>query len=428
MSVIDLPAYCMYWANETRYPPIADVMSVNRYKLLRENLHVSDNSKRDEPENKGNKLYKIQPVLDHVRQNCTSIEPEVEHSIDEQIIPAKTIYSGIRQYNPKKPVKWGFKNFVRSGSSGIMYDFFLYSGSVNNQKCTGSYVVLRLIETLPKNQHFNFFFDNWFSSIPLCLALKDNGFLAIGTLRSDRTKKCPLPSEKDLRKTGRGSHSFRTDANTGIVVTKWYDSKCVQMITNYCDPQSVGKVKRWDRQKRQYIEIDCPTVVQEYNKSMGGVDLSDMLISLYRTSVKTKRWYLKILFHCVDIAKVNAWLVYRRHCNQLKIPKKSQLSLLKFTMSIASALVNSNTIQRSVGRPSKRKSDVELPIARRKQPTPLPVADARYDNIAHWPEFRDKKNKCRLCKTGTGRVYCKKCKLCLCLNNTRNCFYDFHCK
>ena len=94
------------------------------------------------------------------------------------------------------------------------------------------------------------------------------------------------------------------------------------MITNYCNPDSVGKVRWWNHQKRQFIETDCPTVVKQYNKSVGGVDLSDMLISLYRTPIKTKRWYLKVLFHCIDIAKVNAWLIYRHHCNQLKVSKK----------------------------------------------------------------------------------------------------------
>ena len=44
-----------------------------------------------------------------MRNNCRTIKPEIENSIDEQIIPAKTKYSGIKQYNPKKPVKWGFK-------------------------------------------------------------------------------------------------------------------------------------------------------------------------------------------------------------------------------------------------------------------------------------------------------------------------------
>ena len=72
---------------------------------MRQNLHVVDNSKKDGPENTQNRLFKIKPVLNHVRNNCLSIKPEPVHSVDEQIIPAKTKYSGIIQYNPNKPVK-----------------------------------------------------------------------------------------------------------------------------------------------------------------------------------------------------------------------------------------------------------------------------------------------------------------------------------
>ena len=124
MVISKLPSF--FWGNETRYAPIANIVSLNRYKQLREYLHVSDNSKMDESENKNKKLYKIQPLLYHVSKNCRDIETEIEHSIDEQIIPAKTRRSGIRQYNPRKPVKWGFKNIVRFGALGIMYDFFLW--------------------------------------------------------------------------------------------------------------------------------------------------------------------------------------------------------------------------------------------------------------------------------------------------------------
>ena len=47
----------------------------------------------------------------------------------------------ITQYNPRKPAKWGFRNFVRSESSGIMYDFFICCGKTeSDEKCTGSCV------------------------------------------------------------------------------------------------------------------------------------------------------------------------------------------------------------------------------------------------------------------------------------------------
>ena len=292
MSIINFPNFRLYWANETRYPIVPDIMSRNRYQKLREFLHVSDNLEKEKPENVNNKLFKIQPVLDQVRNNCILTEPERDHSVDEQIIPAKTKYSGIRQYNPKKPKKFGFKNFVRAGSSGIMYDFFLYSGKMKNEKVTDPYTVEKLLETLPKMKNFKAFFDNWFATFPLCLALKKNRYLVTATLRKDRTKNCPLPIEKDPKKKGRGSQDYRTDANSGITITKWYDNKCVQLISSYCDPDSTIKVKRWDNTSKTYIDINCPTAVQEYNKSMGGVDLADMLIALYRTTIKSKRWYL----------------------------------------------------------------------------------------------------------------------------------------
>lgn len=429
MSIVRLPSYVMYWSTETRYAPVADVMPIGRYKKLRQYLHVNDNTLAGSEENKNNRLYKIQPVLEHVRNNCQKIVPEVENSIDEQIIPAKTRYSGIRQYNPKKPVKWGFKNFVRAGKSGMMYDFFLYAGAnTSSEKCTGEYVVFRLCETLPKHKNYQLYFDNWFSTLALCIKMKELGILTTATVRSDRLKKCPLPTDKELMKKGRGSSEFRCDANSGVTVLKWFDNKCVQVCSTYSCPATNSTVKRWNRDQRKYVEIKCPTTIKEYNQSMGGVDLADMLISLYRTSIKTRRWYLKVLFHCLDIAKVNAWLLYRRYSEQMNVPDKHQLSLLKFTIRIAEGLLRGGKVPNSVGRPRKRKAtDTPSPTSR-KQAAAVPCEDVRCDNVAHWPEFRKKKNKCRLCKTNYSRAYCKKCNLCLCLNNTRNCFYGFHTK
>ena len=419
----------LYWAAGTRYPPVVDVMPINRYKKLRQFLHVSDNTLAQSEENKGNRLYKIKPVLEHVRQNCLKIEPEVQNSIDEQIIPAKTRYSGIRTFNPKKPVKYGFKNFVRAGKSGMMYDFFLYAGaSTSSEKCTGEYVILRLCENLPIHQNYQLYFDNWFSTLLLLIKLKDQGILATATLRADRLKGCPLPKDKELVSLGRGSSTYRHDANSGITVLKWYDNKCVQVCSNYSDPSSISTVKRWDKNQQKKVDINCPNTVKEYNESMGGVDLADMLISLYRTNIKTRRWYLKVLFHCVDISKVNAWLLYRRYANQLKVPENQQTKLLEFICTIAESLVRSGKTTKDVGRPKKRRASDTPSPAPRKQPTAMPCEDVRYDNVSHWPEFREKKNKCRQCKTNFSRVYCKKCNLCLCLNNSRNCFYYFHLK
>ena len=92
--------------------------------MLLENLHLVNNDEID----KNDELVKIRPIADIARNQCIEVELEECHSVDEQIIPSKTTFSSIRQYNPKKPKKWDFNNLVRAGSSRIMYDYFIYEG------------------------------------------------------------------------------------------------------------------------------------------------------------------------------------------------------------------------------------------------------------------------------------------------------------
>lgn len=432
MGIVRMPRYEYYWSRELRYPAVADVMPLKRFEQLRRFLHVVDNDTFDE--HSSNKLFKIQPLIDLVRKECIKVEPEEFHSIDEQIIPCKTKRSKIRQYNPKKPHKWGFKNLVRAGASGLMYDFYLYAGKeevLDNeftglQKC--AIAVARLCKHLPNHKHHKLYFDNWFTTLPLLQFLKMKGIHAAGTIRMNRIKCCPLQANKDLEKLGRGALDYRTDSNSGLVVAKWLDNKVVLVASNYIGIEPMGTISRWDKSENKHKDIQCPSIVLSYNKSMGGVDLVDMLISLYRIKVKTKRWYIKVLWHLIDICKVNAWNLYRRHFAQLNLPKQKMLSLCQFSTQLGQALMYSNKFfagsQR--GRPSKRASSASIKPSKRAT-VATPCQDVRYDNIAHWPEPVDQKQRCRNCQAYS-RTKCTKCKLALCLVKDRNCFQDFHTK
>ena len=171
-----------------RYPAIADQMPLKRYEKLRSNLHFVDNHTMQE---NASKLAKIQPVIDIFRDQCLMVNPEESHSVDEQIIPAKTKFSGIRQYNPKKPVKWGFKNLVCAGASGFIYDFYIYAvkneaaeNSEFNHLQKSAQVVARLCQHLPANSGHKLFFDNWFTTLDLLIYLKNKGILACRRCRA----------------------------------------------------------------------------------------------------------------------------------------------------------------------------------------------------------------------------------------------------
>ena len=78
-------------------------MTLKRYETLKKFLHVNDNNSRNNLDDPNDKRFKVRPLLDLVTNNCIKIEPEKSHSIDEQIMPAKTKRSrGEILHNPKK--------------------------------------------------------------------------------------------------------------------------------------------------------------------------------------------------------------------------------------------------------------------------------------------------------------------------------------
>ena len=117
--------------------------------------------------------------------------------------------------------------------------------------------------------------------------------------------------------------------NSGIVVVKWVDNSTVTLASNYIGIEPEGVIERWCNKKNERVEVPCPRTVYKYNKKLEGVDLAVMLVSLYRIQVKTRRWYIKVFWYLVDICKVNAWLLYRRHCQQKGLPARQIKSLMK---------------------------------------------------------------------------------------------------
>ena len=87
-------------------------------------------------------------------------------------------------------------------------------------------------------------------------------------------------------------------------------------------------------------------MVKEFNESMGGVDLNEMLISLYILDSETsQRWYLTIIVHLVNIGNVNGRLLHRRYSGQLQVMSKNQHNLLEFRKSVADGAVTATGLE-----------------------------------------------------------------------------------
>jgi hypothetical protein len=74
------------------------------------------------------KLYKVRPLLDRIREKSqAAYQPHQEVAVDEAMILFKG-RSAMRQYMPKKPVKWGYKCWcICDARNGYMYNLDIYT-------------------------------------------------------------------------------------------------------------------------------------------------------------------------------------------------------------------------------------------------------------------------------------------------------------
>ncbi|XP_065572329.1 piggyBac transposable element-derived protein 1-like [Artemia franciscana] len=220
------------------------------------------------------------------------------------------------QYLPNKPHKLGFKVFTRAGSSGIMYGIEIYQGRGTAEAGPfglGGDVVMRLLRSLKPKAGHRIFFDKWFSSVDLVVHLKKIGYDCVWTIRQNRLSGCELMEEKELKRFGRGHVDWRVKKSTEVCLVRWYDNKAVTHLSSYVAVEPKDTIRSWDSSEKKYVGIERPAVIKQYNKYMGGVDLADMLIELYHSNLKTRKWYMCILYYVFDSAVINALLIYRRH-------------------------------------------------------------------------------------------------------------------
>lgn len=441
MGVYKFPSLRDYWSLHARFPPIAEVMPVKRFEALRRYVHFVDNLTHV-PD--GDRFYKVRPLFESLREQFLKIPAESKQSIDEVMVAYKGTRAGsLRQYICNKPDKWGFKLFCRSSSTGIIHDLVLYQGSSSFCKSPlapneeglllGAKIVLTLSRTIEDPKGTVVFFDNFFTNFDLLQIMKKElGIHCVGTVRGNRTGGADkvLKSDKVLSKEDRGSLDYCS--SDGIIAVKWNDNRCVTLLSNAHGVEPLGCVNRYNSEQKSKVPVACPAIISAYNEHMGGIDLSDMLVHLYKTPAKSHRWHLPLFGYAIDVSIVNAWLVYRRDCEALG---EKAMPLKPFRVSVGNSLkftLQVNTM-RPVGRPPLHSLQNSNAIRKHAQPTD----DCRYDNTGHWPVAAGEqckeqspsaqvRGRCALCHKGVSGFKCTKCKVFLCLKSGNNCFVAFH--
>lgn len=431
MGNLKFPRIEMYYQRELQMKIFTDSIPLYRFYQLRTNFHVID--VLGIAPDCTDKFVRVRPLMNSVRARCLELPLEEYLSVDEQMIPCRgRLTKGVKQYVKIKPkIKWGIKNLVLCGKSGLAYDFICYQGESTefDRKVLanfglGATIVLHLSSRITRSGH-KLYFDNYFSTFALFQILAQKKIYAAGTIRMDRFAKPPFKSDREMKKIGRGCSDEIVSCDGTVSCVKWYDNKCVALASNYIGIGQTDKAERYDKSKNCKISIDRPQIVQNYNINMGGVDLLNQMVSYYRIFVRSKKWTLRVISHFVDFAIVNSWIEYKLDCERAHVPKKERMDLLAFRMKLADQFVS---LPRAAKRSTRLAADYQPESNKKVQNREYkPDACSRYDDIGHIPEYSHIRLRCKLetCNLKS-KVICTKCKVSLCLNRNNNCYKAYH--
>ncbi|CAL1596266.1 unnamed protein product [Knipowitschia caucasica] len=327
---------------------------------------------------------------------------------------ATKAHTGMTQYMKAKPTKWGFKLFVLADSfNGYTVDFVIYTGKSQFSSGVGLAYdsVMSLIKPSFLGSGYHLYVDNFYTSPKLFMDLYSMGIGACGTYSENR-RGCPRTQSNALgKKDKRGTITWIREGP--LVFVKWMDSREVS-ICSTIHPAYTGKTVR--RRFKETVDnwvtkdIPCPQPIMDYNKYMGGVDLSDQLIQYYSVHHTTKRWYRTLFFHFMDIAATNAYLLHKE-LSQEKGDKP--MTHRGFLEELTAQLCGVSVMVPPVKAPAQH-----LPVAISEQEDLKKRASYGRRSCAHCRETRHKRQ--------ATPWKCLACDVALCLIADRNCFQEWH--
>lgn len=367
----------------------SSAMSEARCKFLINCLRFDDKDSRDERK-QSDAFAAVREIWDELIEHCKDLyKPGSYVTIDEQLLGFRG-RCPFRMYIPNKPSKYGLKIvMVCDVSTKYMINATPYLGksTQSNGMPLGEYFVKTLTEPIYRSNR-NITMDNWFTSIKIAddLLKSPYNLTIVGTIRSNKRE---IPPEMlNLSKRPVGHSKFCFDNEKTLVSYKAKSNKNVLLLsTMHAGNSNIGK------------NTGKPEIIECYNMTKGAVDTFDQMCGHMNTSRKTKRWPLCIFYGMLNIAGINAYVLY---CyNNIKIGKKP-ITRREFLMELHKSLIEPwlrQRIQIKTLQSSIRKNIENLlpKTIQDKQTTPEPA----------------KRSMCYICPTKKRRMtthFCNRCK------------------
>ena len=303
------------------YEPWAkDIMTLVRFKQIRSAFHPeADKSLCND---KCHQLRYLIRLFNKRAKEVFSLGANV--SFDEGGIAMRSRYCPVRMYNKDKPDKFRVDFFLLADSiEYFIYHLDVYQGKnksnidIDNsllhfpttQKAVANAIVKSGIANDPNGCRY-IFMDNRYACPQLFAILHASyNIRAVGTCKANRKG---FASDKMNVKNNakRGTHVRLVDDRLGMVISRWKDSKVLQVVSTIMK-KGIGKVER--RVGSEKIEVSCPNDIIEYQKYMGGVDRGDqhrVVGAGFANVAHFKKWYKKAFLGICDFSLLQSFTVW----------------------------------------------------------------------------------------------------------------------
>ena len=132
----------------------------------------------------------------------------------------------------------------------------------------------------------------YYTSVPLMDVLLSHGTMFTGTVMKNRRELPSVIRDKSFTVRAGETRSFRDGRTLALAWRAETKKKPLLMISSACSSKPV-----WVTSRRERVSSK-PAVVNAYNHSMNGVDVSDQLTVFYSFVRKTRKWWRKLFFIC----------------------------------------------------------------------------------------------------------------------------------
>ncbi|KAK7896637.1 hypothetical protein WMY93_021962 [Mugilogobius chulae] len=289
------------WSEEWGLPFFRSTMARNKYREIMRYLRFDLKEDR-QARLSLDRFALVSDVWKGFVANCVRCyKPGPNITVDEQLFPSKT-RCPFTQYMANKPDKFGIKFWI---AADVDTKYFLHGSPYLGKDPSrpvgqrlGESVVMSLMEPyLDKGQGRNVTVDNFFTSLSLAKRLLGRNTSLVGTMNASRRELPPsVQNNEELYSTRVFAHDRAT-----LTVYQAKRKKTVSVLSTMHQAVST----RSDLKKK-------PETITYYNVSKVGVDCLDQMTRKYTVKGATRRWPVAVFYNILDLAAINAWILFRQ--------------------------------------------------------------------------------------------------------------------